>query len=145
MLHFTEYDTRLAAYALIIDDQDRILLSWFNGSTPGWTLPGGGVEYEEQLEEAVHREVYEETGYQVELDGLLTTHSITESVSVRTGRPYKSLRVIWSGHVVGGTLGTVEVVGTTDRAEWISLDDLDRAGEHVQLVDIALAAWRAKS
>src|SRR5690606_37478020 len=114
-------------------------------STPGWTLPGGGVEYEEQLEEAVHREVHEETGYQVELDGLLTTHSITESVSVRTGRPYKSLRVIWSGHVVGGTLGTVEVDGTTDRAEWISLDDLDRAGEHVQLVDIALAAWRAKS
>jgi 8-oxo-dGTP diphosphatase len=42
---FTEYDTRLAAYALIVDDRERILLTWYNGKgrgEPGWTLPGGG-------------------------------------------------------------------------------------------------------
>lgn len=144
MLHFTEYDTRLAAYALIIDAQDRILLSWFNGSTPGWSLPGGGVEYEEQLEEAVVREVYEETGYQVELGDFLTTDSATAPVSARTGRPFKSVRMIWLGHIVGGTLGTIEVGGTTDRAEWIPLADLDDAGDRVGLVDIALDAWRAR-
>lgn len=145
VLHFTDYDTRLAAYALIIDERDQVLLSWFNGSTPGWTLPGGGVEYHEQLEEAVHREVYEETGYQVDLGEFLTTHAFTEPVSARTGRPYKSVRVIWTGRIVGGTLGTVEVDGTTDRAEWIPIADLPAAGERVELVDIALNAWRARA
>lgn len=47
-MHFTEYDTRLAGYAVIIDDADHILLSWFNGGRnwgrPGWSLPGGGVD-----------------------------------------------------------------------------------------------------
>src|SRR5690606_18269322 len=74
VLHFTEYDTRVAAYALIIDGLDRVLLGGFNGSTPGWTLPGGGVKYGEQLEEAVVREVFEETGYQVELGEFLAAH-----------------------------------------------------------------------
>ena len=32
-MEFTEYDTRLAAYA-VVSDGERILLTWFNGSTP---------------------------------------------------------------------------------------------------------------
>ncbi|WP_232226199.1 NUDIX hydrolase [Brachybacterium phenoliresistens] len=47
-MHFTEYDTRLGAYALIVDEQRRILLSWYNGPTPCWTLPGGGVDFGER-------------------------------------------------------------------------------------------------
>jgi 8-oxo-dGTP diphosphatase len=69
-VHFTEYDTRLAAYAVIVDDAGRILLTWYNGlGRPGacWSVPGGGVEYEESLEDAVTREVLEETGYHVAL------------------------------------------------------------------------------
>ena len=45
--HYTDYDTRLAAYALIVDDRDRILLAlWNEGAELRWTLPGGGVELE---------------------------------------------------------------------------------------------------
>lgn len=68
-MHFTEYDTRLAAYAAIVNDADEILLTWFNGegvATPSWTMPGGGVDYDESITDAVVREVYEETGYHVE-------------------------------------------------------------------------------
>jgi len=42
-VHFSEYDTRLAAYAVIVDEQDRLLLSWFvgNENAPAcWTMPG---------------------------------------------------------------------------------------------------------
>ena len=58
MVHFTEYNTRVAAYALIVDEAGRVLLTWFVGSdnaVPCWTMPGGGVEYEESLPEAVQR------------------------------------------------------------------------------------------
>ena len=31
-MHFTEYDTRLAAYAVLVNEVDEILLTWFNGA-----------------------------------------------------------------------------------------------------------------
>lgn len=91
-MEFTDYDTRIAAYAVIIDQQDRILLSWYNGrgrGEPGWTLPGGGVEYTETAESAVVREVLEETGYSVETGRLLTVHTFTLDSGPDPARPYK--------------------------------------------------------
>ncbi len=51
-VHFSGYATRLAAYATVIDGEDRLLLTWWNGEgrgVPGFTMPGGGVEYDESL------------------------------------------------------------------------------------------------
>lgn len=40
-----DFDTRLGAYAVIVDDQNRVLLAlWNEAAEPSWTLPGGGVE-----------------------------------------------------------------------------------------------------
>ncbi len=153
-LHFSDYDTRVAAYALLVDtdagsdaDTDRILLTWFNGSTPGWSLPGGGVDYDESLEEAVVREVREEAGYDVVVDRPLLTHSFTSQASRHTGRPYKSVRVIYEATIVGGTLGTLEVGGTTDFAAWVPIADLDRhdGPDRADIVDLAVSAHRRRS
>ena len=103
-MDFTDYDTRLAAYAVIVDDRDRILLALFNqGPTPQWTLPGGGVELHETVEEATVRELREETGYDVELGRLLGVDSWVIPVEERihrTERPLKSVRVMFEGRVV---------------------------------------------
>ena len=64
-MQFSDCDTRLAAYAFITAPNRGLLLTWFNGSRPQWTLPGGGVDYGESMEEAVVREVREETGHDV--------------------------------------------------------------------------------
>jgi 8-oxo-dGTP diphosphatase len=145
-LEFYDYDTRLAAYAVIVDG-DRVLLSWWNGEghgEPGWSLPGGGVDLPETTEQGVLREVREETGFEVELTRLLAvdSHLVGPSQRLReTDRWLRSLRVLYTARVVGGSLGTLEVGGSTDYAEWVpiaSMPDLPRAG----IVDIALAAWR---
>src|SRR5699024_10629544 len=132
-MHFSEYDIRLAGYAVIVNDDDAILLSWFNGGRERlqalWTLPGGGIELREGVEECKIREVMEETGYGVEVCRPLTTHSFTESrckhaFGASKPRPFKGARVVFEARITGGTLGTLEVGGTTDRAEWLSIDSL---------------------
>jgi 8-oxo-dGTP diphosphatase len=147
-VEFTDYDTRLAAYAVIVDDSsgsERVLLAlWNEAEEPRWTLPGGGVELRESPEEGAVREVREESGYDVELTGLLGVHSYVvppERRFVRTRRPMRALRVIFSARVVGGEL-TREIGGTTDEARWFPLDEV-AALPQVGLVEIGLEMWRA--
>ena len=140
MLHHTEYDTRLGSYAVIVDDRDRLLLAlWNEGDSPRWTLPGGGVELRETVEEAAVREVREETGYDVALGRLLGVDTFVVPPEERTtdrDRYYKGVRVIFEAAVVGGDLRN-EVDGTTDEARWFPLADV--AGlARVDLVDIGL-------
>jgi len=140
-VEFTDWDTRVAAYAVVVDDRGQLLLTWYNGARPHpqWTLPGGGVDYAETLEAAVVREVREETGYDVEVGPPLFTSTFTASDGPRPPRPYKSVRVIFSAVVTGGELGTIEVGGTTDRAAWMAPHLLVDAGPRADIVDAALA------
>jgi 8-oxo-dGTP diphosphatase len=58
--------------AIIFDDRNRIFLVklTYQRYHP-WGLPGGGLEYGESAEQAVIREVREETGLVVEIEKLL--------------------------------------------------------------------------
>jgi 8-oxo-dGTP diphosphatase len=141
---FTEYDTRLAAYAVILDTVDArewvLLALWNEPAVAQWTLPGGGVELQESVEDGAVREVREETGYDVELGRLLGVDTLLVPPERRlTGSPrwQKSVRVVFEARVVGGAL-TREVDGTTDEARWFPLDEVARL-ERIELVDAALA------
>jgi 8-oxo-dGTP diphosphatase len=143
-----DYDTRLAAYAVIVDGapgSERVLLAlWNEGNEPRWTLPGGGVDLHESVEEGAIREVREESGYDAELIGLLGVHSYVvppEHRISRSARPMRAVRVIFSARVIGGEL-TQEVDGTTDEARWFALDEV-AALPQVGLVEIGLDLWRA--
>lgn len=140
-MEYTEYDTRLAAYA-VMTDGPRLLLTWFNGAVPSWSLPGGGVEFDESVEEAVVREVREETGYDVELTGPLATHSFTRPAGDGR-RPFKSVRLIYGARLVGGRLGTVEVGGTTDFAAWLPLDEVPLDPPTPEFVRLAVSLVRS--
>lgn len=145
-MEFTDYDTRLAAYALIIEN-DRILLTWYNGSNrddPGWSLPGGGVDFAESVEQAVVREVREETGHDITLHEPIAVHSFTEPTGHASPRPFKSVRLVYRATIAGGTLGTLEVGGTTDFAEWVPMDRLASENGRADIVDVAVDAWRAR-
>lgn len=134
-------DLRVAAYAVVIDDAGRLLLAhWNEGRRAAWTMPGGGLEAGEDPERAARREVHEETGYKVAIDELLGIHSrvIPPGRRLTSGatEPLHTLRIVYRAHIVGGRLRNEEG-GSTDRAEWFPLAEVDSL-QRVKLVDIAL-------
>jgi 8-oxo-dGTP diphosphatase len=133
-------DMRVAAYAVITDADDRVLLAhWNEGRHAAWTLPGGGLEAGEDPEHAVRREVHEETGYRVVIDALLGINSrvIPESsrISPDAEGPLHTLRIVYRARVTGGRLRD-EVGGSTDRAAWFPFA-ATRTLQRVKLVDVA--------
>ena len=59
--------------AVIVDDDDRVLLTRrsiapFHGQ---WVMPGGKIDLGEPILKALHREVMEEVGLEVEVEGLV--------------------------------------------------------------------------
>lgn len=144
---YTEYDTRLAAYVLLTEERPggtRVLLAlWNEGGRPQWTLPGGGAELHESVEQTAVREVMEETGYDVELGDVLWVSSYVMAPERRhraTTRAMKAVRVVFDGRVTGGRLRD-EVDGSTDTARWVLVGDVPGL-PHVSLVEEALAHLR---
>ena len=137
-----EFETRVGAYGVIIEG-GRILLAHFNAfGESNWTLPGGGLELGEDGEAAAVREIREETGFRVVLDGLLGIDSVQIPADARIdgrARHLHLLRLFYRAQIVGGQL-TPEAGGSTDDAEWFRLKDvLDL--ERVHLVDIGVRLW----
>lgn len=141
-------DTRMSAYGVIVDSDDRMLLAHLTGSMPDagrWSLPGGGVDPGETMEEAAIREVREETGYRVELGSMLGHHIFTVQAEERLAPPMRPLvviQVIYTATVVAGDL-VHETEGSTDEARWIPLPEVPNV-PHVALVDVALSMWQGR-
>lgn len=110
---------RISSYALLEQDRRVLLCRLSSHISPRqeWTLPGGGIEFGEHPEEAVVREVMEETGYKVQLTGLAKVDSIV--FNTPDGRMH-AIRFIYRARIVGGKM-THEADGSTDRCEWFSV------------------------
>lgn len=73
LLRRMRHGLTLGVRVLATDADDRLLLVR-HGYTPGWHLPGGGVDVGESATAAAHRELMEETNAAV--DGPLLLHGV---------------------------------------------------------------------
>jgi 8-oxo-dGTP diphosphatase len=73
---------RAAVAAMIFDEQGRILLFKHTYRKFEWGIPAGGLEYNEQPENAIVREFFEETGMQIKVEKLLQAESSKEDRSI---------------------------------------------------------------
>jgi len=132
----SQLTTRIGAYGLILRPQ-QLLLCRISGHIErwagSWTLPGGGIESDEDPEDTMVREVREETGLDVRATGVAGMDLLELPSGSATTH---SLRVIYFTEVVGGVLAN-EVDGSTDLCAW---HDLEAVGglPVVELVETAL-------
>ena len=97
---FVHYHNPAPAVGVIIRDGETVLLvkRRFEPYRGMWVIPSGFVEYDEDARATAVREVLEETGLEVELDGLYSVESCFDDPRGNT------LLVLYTGHVTGGDL-----------------------------------------
>lgn len=119
---------RFGAYAVATDPDGRILLTRIAPGYPGaglWHLPGGGTDHGEAPEDALARELHEETSQRGRITGLLgVSHRHDPAAMGPEGVPidWHVVRVLFRVRV---DLPTEPVVteaagGSTEAAEWFS-------------------------
>jgi len=75
----------VAALVYNVEHQEVLLVTRrYPPATGGYTLPGGGVEYGESVQDALRREVLEETGLIVGIDSQLGTWSTPSNETLIT-------------------------------------------------------------
>jgi len=133
--------TRVSAYAVCLDEADRILLCRIApGYTVGfdgwWTLPGGGLDHGEDPRDGALRELTEETGLIGELTGLLDVNSWHTVFPDRDGEQvdWHGIRILYRCRITGGELRD-ERDGSTDTCAWFARSELpsDRLADIAQL------------
>jgi 8-oxo-dGTP diphosphatase len=98
----------LTVDTVIIQNNSVVLVMRKNPPYKGsWALPGGFVEYGETVEIAAIRETKEETGLDIELDGMVGVYSDPH----RDPRGH-IISICFLGHKIGG-----ELVADTDAAD----------------------------
>lgn len=108
----------LAVRVLLNDDNRKILIikrSTDSKTNPGkWELPGGKVNQNESFDQALLREVYEETGLKINLDHVV-------GVSEQNLHVIRAVHIIMSGTIREGDLS---LSSEHDGYAWVFFEDL---------------------
>ncbi len=114
---------RIAAYGVVRDDEDRLLLARAAPqlSLRGrWFLPGGGVQHGERPMDSLRREIVEESGLTVVPGALLDV--LSDVRTIPDGTSLHTVRLIYEVASWHGSLRP-EVDGTTDAVAWFTLNE----------------------
>jgi 8-oxo-dGTP pyrophosphatase MutT (NUDIX family) len=127
-----EHSTRIGAYAVLRKDANILLCHL---TTSGrWTLPGGGIEPGEGPQQAMIREVTEETGLEVMPTALLGANCFT--LREDSSNHFHNVQIVYTAAIIGGNL-RFEIDGTTDMCQWHPIDEVNKL-EVVELVQYSL-------
>lgn len=107
--------------ALIIDNGRILLVERGREPLKGyWSIPGGAVETGEPLQEALRREVREETGLEVEIVHLI---EVFERI-MKGSDGVAEYHYILIDYICRPTGGTLQAADDASRAQWFTQDEV---------------------
>ncbi|WP_367320812.1 NUDIX domain-containing protein [Streptomyces sp. HUAS ZL42] len=116
--------------AVVLDDAGRLLIHKTDNDL--WALPGGGHDIGERIGDTVIREVSEETGIDVEVDGIVGLCTDPEHVlAYDDGEVRQQFSICFRAHPVGGTLRTSS---ESKQVRWVCPADLDGLDIHPSMM-----------
>ena len=127
----TEYkNPALTVDTIIIDNESVVLIKRLNNPYMNhWAIPGGFVEYGEEVETAAVREAKEETGLDIELTELVGVYSRPD----RDPRGH-TVTVAYTAKIVGGTLESDSDAKDARFFKFDEIKNIDLAFDHEEIL-----------
>ena len=133
-----EGELRIGSCAIIFDERREKVLLTRRADNGLWCLPGGKMEPGESIEECCRREVFEETGLDVEMTRLVAVYSNQDQLVVyKDGAKVQFVIMSFEAAITGGTLGLSNE--TTD-ARYFTVEELEALSFHDRHKDRILDA-----
>jgi 8-oxo-dGTP diphosphatase len=124
------------AYSLIYDEMEERVLMVKNTKNDLWSLPGGGVETGETLEQAAVREAYEETGLTITVENILCVNE-----AFMMDHDHHVLFITFKGKIIGGELSIQDKKGISE-VEWVDFQTANQRMPYlVNGVQSLLESW----
>ena len=109
-----------AAAVALFDGDGRILLLRRKDNDK-WTMPGGTMDFGESLGQCAVREVREETGFDIEISGLIGTYTDPNVlIAYSDGEVRQEFTLVYAGKIKGGEL---RIDHESKEAIWVSIAD----------------------
>jgi 8-oxo-dGTP pyrophosphatase MutT (NUDIX family) len=110
-----------AASAAVRNPTGELLLEWRRDNGL-WTLPGGAMHIGERLADTAVREVYEETGIDIQITGIVGIYSDPRHIiAYDDGEVRQQFNICFAAHPIGGSLRPSSESHTV---RWIPIDQL---------------------
>jgi 8-oxo-dGTP diphosphatase len=123
-------------YACLFNEEGNKVLMVKNAGRETWSLPGGAVECGETLQQAVIREVKEETGFTIEVGNIIAVNE-----KFFSNLDEHAIILTFAATIIGGE----EHIQYKDEILEISWIDIHRADELMPVYPSGIASLKANS